>query len=149
MTSAEHIKGLKIKGPETKKTSSYIVDGNTIKVPDGYNAPYSVYASFLKEGELTDDFRKGFCNNNNFGDTKTYPKFHAQEIHDAVYDTATGKTMATYYGSDMKSWWNIDFGKTYKDVRYVAIHFCKCWNDKENGGAASKMKVAELDIITE
>lgn len=145
----EHIKGLKIKGPETKKTSSYIVDGNTIKVPDGYNAPYSVYASFLKEGELTDDFRKGFCNNNNFGDTKTYPKFHAQEIHDAVYDTATGKTMATYYGSDMKSWWNIDFGKTYKDVRYVAIHFCKCWNDKENGGAASKMKVAELDIITE
>lgn len=145
----EQIKGLKIKGPETKKTSSYIVDGKTITVSNGYNAPFSVYASFLKEGELTNEFRKGFCNNNNFGDKTKFPDFHAQEIHDAVYDTATGKTMATYYGPDMKSWWNIDFGKTYKDVRYVAIHFCKCWNDKENGGAATKMKVAELDIITE
>lgn len=144
----EQIKGLKIKGPETKKTSTYIVDGTTITVSDGYNAPFSVYASFLKEGELTDDFRKGFCNNNNFGDKVNFPDFHAQEIHDAVYK-APEMTMATYYGSDMKSWWNIDFGKTYENIRYVAIHFYKCWNDKEDGGAASKMKVAELDIITE
>lgn len=58
----EHIKGLKIKGPETKKTSSYTVKDefgeNTIKVSDGYNAPAVVFASFLKEGQLTNDYIK-------------------------------------------------------------------------------------------
>lgn len=44
----EHIKGMKIKGPETKITSSYTVKDefgeNTITVSNGYNAPCSVFA---------------------------------------------------------------------------------------------------------
>lgn len=133
----EHIKGLKIKGPEIKTTPSYKVKDEfgeaTISVSDGYNAPYSVYASFLKEGELTEEFKKGFCN------TKLFS--NAQEKHIAE----TSKGIAYYYGEGMKDYWNIKLTKEY-DARYLVIHFYQCWNDKENGGAASKMKVAELDI---
>lgn len=133
----EHIKGLRIKGPETKKTSSYIVDGKTITVSDGYNAPFSVFASFLKEGELTDKYIAGFNNTSSF-------EPNAQEVHKA--DASKG--IAYYYGEGMKKYWNINLNKEY-DARYLVIHFYQCWNDKENGGAESKMKVAELDIITE
>ena len=133
----EHIKGLKIKGPETKKTSSYIVDGKTITVSDGYNAPFSVFASFLKEGELTDKYIAGFNNTSSF-------EPNAQEVHKA--DASKG--IAYYYGEGMKKYWNINLNQEY-DARYLVIHFYQCWNDKDNGGAASKMKVAELDIITE
>ena len=134
----EHIKGLKIKGPETKITSSYTVkdelgEGN-ITVSNGYNAPCSVFASFLKEGELTEDFKSTFCNNNSF-------EKDAQEVHKAEIS----KGITSYYGKDMKDYWNINLTKEY-DARYLVIHFYQCWNDKENGGAASKMKVAELDI---
>lgn len=139
----EHIKGLKIKGPEIKTTPSYKVKDEfgeaTISVSNGYNAPYSVYASFLKEGELTEEYKKGFCNNNDFSDAKLTP--HAQEVHKAV----TSNGIAYYYGKEMKSWWDIKLNKEY-DARYLVIHFYQCWNDKEDGGAASKMKVAELDI---
>lgn len=134
----EHIKGLKIKGPETKKTSSYTVKDefgeNTIKVSDGYNAPCSVFASFLKEGELTEAFKSTFCNNSSF-------EKDAQEVHKA--QITNGITF--YYGEGMKNYWKINFKKEY-DARYLVIHFYLCWNDKEDGGAASKMKVAELDI---
>lgn len=133
----EHIKGLKIKGPEIKTTPSYKVSDEfgeaTISVSNGYNAPYSVYASFLKEGELTEGFKKDFCDNNLFS--------NAQEKHIAE----TSKGIAYYYGEGMKDYWNIKLTKEY-DARYLIIHFYQCWNDKENGGAASKMKVAELDI---
>lgn len=134
----EHIKGLKIKGPETKKTSSYTVEDNfgkgDISVSDGYNAPAVVFASFLKEGELTEAFKSTFCNNNSF-------EKDAQEVHKAEIS----KGITSYYGKDMKDYWNINLTKEY-DARYLVIHFYQCWNDKENGGAASKMKVAELDI---
>ena len=134
----EHIKGLKIKGPETKKTSSYTVkDGlgeGTINVSDGYSAPCSVFASFLKEGELTEAFKSTFCNNNSF-------EKDAQEVHKA--DISKGITY--YYGEGMKDYWKINLNKEY-DARYLVIHFYQCWNDKEDGAAASKMKVAELDI---
>lgn len=133
----EHIKGLKIKGPEIKTTPSYKVSDEfgeaTISVSNGYNAPYSVYASFLKEGELTEGFKKDFCDNNLFS--------NAQEKHIAE----TSKGIAYYYGEGMKDYWNIKLTKEY-DARYLVIHFYQCWNDKENGGAANKMKVAELDI---
>lgn len=139
----EHIKGLKIKGPEIKTTPPYKVKDEfgeaTISVTNGYNAPYSVYASFLKEGELTEEYKKGFCNNNDFSDAKLTP--HAQEVHKAV----TSNGIAYYYGKEMKSWWDIKLNKEY-DARYLVIHFYQSWNDKENGAAASKMKVAELDI---
>ena len=134
----EHIKGLKIKGPETKITSSYTVKDelgeNTIEVKPGYNAPCSVFASFLKEGELTDAFKSTFCNTNSFEED-------AQEVHKAEIS----KGITYYYGTGMKDYWNINLKKEY-DARYLVIHFYQCWNDKENGGAASKMKVAELDI---
>lgn len=134
----EHIKGLKIKGPETKKTSSYTVKDefgeNTIKVSDGYNAPCSVFASFLKEGELTEAFKSTFCNNSSF-------EKDAQEVHKA--NITNGITF--YYGEGMKNYWKINLKKEY-DARYLVIHFYQCWNDKEDGGAASKMKIAELDI---
>ena len=134
----EHIKGLKIKGPETKKTSSYTVEDNfgkgDISVSDGYNAPAVVFASFLKEGELTEAFKSTFCNNNSF-------EKDAQEVHKAEIS----KGITSYYGKDMKDYWNINLTKEY-DARYLVIHFYQCWNDKETGGAASKMKVAELDI---
>lgn len=134
----EHIKGLKIKGPETKKTSSYTVKDefgeNTIKVSDGYNAPCSVFASFLKEGELTEAFKSTFCNTSSF-------EKDAQEVHKAEIS----KGITYYYGTGMKDYWNINLKKEY-DARYLVIHFYQCWNDKEDGGAASKMKVAELDI---
>ena len=133
----EHIKGLKIKGPETKTTPSYKVKDKfgeaTISVSNGYNAPYSVYASFLKEGELTEAFKKGFCNTDLFS--------NAQEKHIAE----TSKGIAYYYGEGMKDYWNIKLTKEY-DARYLVIHFYQCWNDGATGGAASKMKVAELDI---
>ena len=134
----EHIKGLKIKGPETKITSSYTVKDefgeNTITVSNGYNAPCSVFASFLKEGELTEAFKSTFCNNNSF-------EKDAQEVHKAKITTG----ITFYYGEGMKDYWNINLKKEY-DARYLVIHFYQCWNDKENGGAANKMKVAELDI---
>lgn len=134
----EHIKGLKIKGPETKKTSSYTVEDNfgkgDISVSDAYNAPCSVFASFLKEGELTEAFKSKFCNNNSFEED-------AQEVHKAEIS----KGITFYYGKGMKDYWKINLKKEY-DARYLVIHFYQCWNDKENGGAASKMKVAELDI---
>ena len=50
-----------------------------------------------------------------------------------------------YYGEGMKNYWKINLKKEY-DARYLVIHFYQCWNDNEDGGAASKMKVAELDI---
>ena len=134
----EHIKGLKIKGPETKKTSSYTVEDNfgkgDISVSDGYNAPAVIFASFLKEGELTEAFKSTFCNNNSF-------EKDAQEVHKAKITNG----ITFYYGEGMKDYWNINFKKEY-DARYLVIHFYQCWNDKENGGAANKMKVAELDI---
>ena len=133
----EHIKGLKIKGPEIKTTPSYKVKDEfgeaTISVSNGYNAPYSVYASFLKEGELTEEFKKGFCNTDLFS--------NAQEKH--IADATKG--IAYYYGDSMKDYWNIKLTKEY-DARYLVIHFYQCWNDGATGGAASKMKVAELDI---
>ena len=133
----EHIKGLKIKGPEIKTTPSYKVKDEfgeaTISVSNGYNAPYSVYASFLKEGELTEEFKNGFCN------TKLFS--NAQEKHIAE----ASKGIAYYYGESMKDYWNIKLTKEY-DARYLVIHFYQCWNDGATGGAASKMKVAELDI---
>ena len=133
----EHIKGLKIKGPEIKTTPSYKVKDEfgeaTISVSNGYNAPYSVYASFLKEGELTEEFKNGFCN------TKLFS--NAQEKHIAE----ASKGIAFYYGESMKDYWNIKLTKEY-DARYLVIHFYQCWNDGATGGAASKMKVAELDI---
>lgn len=133
----EHIKGLKIKGPEIKTTPSYKVKDEfgeaTISVSNGYNAPYSVYASFLKEGELTEEFKNGFCN------TKLFS--NAQEKHIAE----ASKGIAYYYGEGMKGYWNIKLTKEY-DARYLVIHFYQCWNDGATGGAASKMKVAELDI---
>ena len=134
----EHIKGLKIKGPETKITSSYTVKDelgeNKITVTPGYNAPCSVFASFLKEGELTEAFKSTFCNTNSF-------EKDAQEVHKAEIS----KGITYYYGTGMKEYWNINLTKEY-DARYLVIHFYQCWNDKEDGGAASKMKVAELDI---
>lgn len=133
----EHIKGLKIKGPEIKTTPKYTVKDEfgeaTISVSNGYNAPYSVYASFLKEGELTEEFKNGFCNTKLFSD--------AQEKHIAE----ASKGIAYYYGESMKDYWNIKLTKEY-DARYLVIHFYQCWNDGATGGAASKMKVAELDI---
>ena len=134
----EHIKGLRIKGPETKVTASYSIknsQGVDINVTPGkgYHAPHSVYASFLKEGELTEEFKKGFCN------TAEYTA--AQEKHIA----ASGKTIADYYGEDMKGWWDIKLSKEY-DARYLVIHFFKGWNNEGTGPAASVMKVAELDI---
>ena len=134
----EHITGLKIKGPETKSTSSYIVKDefgeSKITVSAGYNAPFSVFASFLKEGELTESFKSKFCNTNSF-------EKDAQEVHKAVVSNG----ITYYYGEGMKDYWNIKLNKEY-DARYLVIHFYQCWNDKEDGGAASKMKVAELDI---
>ena len=133
----EHIKGLKIKGPEIKTTPSYKVKDEfgeaTISVSNGYNAPYSVYASFLKEGELTEEFKKGFCNTDLFS--------NAQEKH--IADAKKG--IAYYYGESMKDYWDIKLTKEY-DARYLVIHFYQCWDDGATGGAASKMKVAELDI---
>ena len=134
----EHIKGLKIKGPETKKTSSYTVEDNfgkgDISVSDGYNAPCSVFASFLEEVELTEAFKSTFCNNSSF-------EKDAQEVHKAKITNG----ITFYYGEGMKNYWKINLKKEY-DARYLVIHFYQCWNDKEDGGAASKMKVAELDI---
>ena len=127
----EHIKGLKIKGPEVKKTASYKDGGVNMTPSEAYSAPFSVYASFFTEGELTDDIIKSFINEN---------PYKAQEKHEA-----TSNNIADYYGSDMKKWWDIPLEKE-RDARYLVIHFYQCWNDKENGGAASKMKVAELDI---
>ena len=134
----EHVKGLKIKGPQTKITPSYTVKDEfgekKITVSDGYNAPCTVFASFLKEGELTEAFKSTFCNTNSF-------EKDAQEVHKAEIS----KGITYYYGTGMKDYWNINLKKEY-DARYLVIHFYQCWNDPETGGAASKMKVAELDI---
>lgn len=140
----EHIKGLRIKGPETKNTATYKIKNSSgvdidVTPGKGYHAPHSVYASFLKEGELTEEYKKGFCNNNDFSDAKLTP--HAQEVHNAV----TSNGIAYYYGEDMKSWWDIKLSKEY-DARYLVIHFRYGWDNGGTGKAASVMKVAELDI---
>ena len=140
----EHIKGLRIKGPETNKTATYTIKNSSgvdidVTPGTGYHAPHSVYASFLKEGELTEEYKKGFCNNNDFSDAKLTP--HAQEVHEAV----TSNGIAYYYGEDMKSWWDIKLNKEY-DARYLVIHFRYGWDNTGTAKALSVMKVAELDI---
>lgn len=140
----EHIKGLRIKGPETKNTATYKIKNSSgvdidVTPGKGYHAPHSVYASFLKEGELTEEYKKGFCNNNDFSDAKLTP--HAQEVHKAV----TSNGIAYYYGEDMKSWWDIKLNKEY-DARYLVIHFRFGWDNAGTASALSVMKVAELDI---
>lgn len=147
----EHIKGLKIKGPEIKNTPSYKVKDefgeSTISVSDGYNAPAVVFASFLKEGELTQAYINGFNNTSNF-ESKAQEKFYAitQDLTKEKKPWTIIKTpMTQCYGNDMKSYWNLPL-KEERDARYLVIHFYQCWNDRATGGAASKMKVAELDI---
>lgn len=147
----EHIKGLKIKGPEIKTTPSYKVKDEfgeaTISVSDGYNAPAVVFASFLKEGELTQAYINGFNNTSSF-ESKAQEKFYAitQDLTKEKKPWTIIKTpMTECYGTDMKSYWNLPL-KEERDARYLVIHFYQCWNDGATGGAASKMKVAELDI---
>lgn len=147
----EHIKGLKIKGPEIKTTPSYKVKDEfgeaTISVTDGYNAPAVVFASFLKEGELTQAYIDGFNNTSSF-ESKAQEKFYAvtQDLTKEKKPWTIIKTpMTQCYGNDMKSYWNLPL-KEERDARYLVIHFYQCWNDGATGGAASKMKVAELDI---
>lgn len=147
----EHIKGLKIKGPEIKTTPSYKVKDEfgeaTISVSDGYNAPAVVFASFLKEGELTQVYINGFNNTSSF-ESKAQEKFYAitQDLTKEKKPWTIIKTpMTQCYGNDMKSYWNLPL-KEERDARYLVIHFYQCWNDRATGGAASKMKVAELDI---
>lgn len=147
----EHIKGLKIKGPEIKTTPSYKVKDEfgeaTISVSDGYNAPAVVFASFLKEGELTQAYINGFNNTSSF-ESKAQEKFYAitQDLTKEKKPWTIIKTpMTQCYGNDMKSYWNLPL-KEERDARYLVIHFYQCWNDRATGGAASKMKVAELDI---
>lgn len=147
----EHIKGLKIKGPEIKTTPSYKVKDEfgeaTISVSDGYNAPAVVFASFLKEGELTQTYINGFNNTSSF-ESKAQEKFYAitQDLTKEKKPWTIIKTpMTQCYGNDMKSYWNLPL-KEERDARYLVIHFYQCWNDRATGGAASKMKVAELDI---
>lgn len=145
----EHIKGLKIKGPETKKTSSYTVEDNfgkgDISVSDGYNAPAVVFASFLKEGQLTNDYIKDFGTTASF-ESKAEEKFYAlkKSSKDNKYNIIV-KSMTDCYGSQMEKYWELPLSEE-RDARYLVIHFFQCWNDDATAGAASKMKVAELDI---
>lgn len=140
-----------IKGPEIKTTPSYKVKDEfgeaTISVSDGYNAPAVVFASFLKEGELTQTYINGFNNTSSF-ESKAQEKFYAitQDLTKEKKPWTIIKTpMTQCYGNDMKSYWNLPL-KEERDARYLVIHFYQCWNDRATGGAASKMKVAELDI---
>lgn len=141
----EHIKGLKIKGPETKKTSSYTVEGTTITVSDGYNAPAIVFASFLKEGQLTNDYIKDFGTTASF-ESKAEEKFYAirYSTEDKKYNIID-KSITDCYGSKMEKYWELPLSNE-RDARYLVIHFFQCWNDNATAGAANKMKVAELDI---
>lgn len=128
----EHIAGLKVKGPETKSTAAYEVDGVNV-TPPGYCAPFSVYASFLKEGELTNDYINSFKQDNWYSS--------AQENFMAVAKNG----IAYYYGADMKTWWDLPL-KEARDARYLVIHFRHGWDKDGTGSAANVMRVAELDI---
>ena len=129
----EHITGLKVKGPEVKATAKYSINKVDVTPTAGYSAPYSVYASFLKEGELTDNFMTSFKEDNWYDS--------AQESFTAAAET----TIADYYGADMKTWWDLPL-KQARDARYLVIHFRHGWDNTGTGSAASVMKVAELDI---
>ena len=72
-------------------------------------------------------------------------KFYAVTQNDEGIWTVVKTPMTECYGKNMESYWNLPL-KEERDARYLVIHFYQCWNDKEDGGAASKMKVAELDI---
>gem|GEM_PF-1406108 len=145
----EHIKGLRIKGPETKKTATYKIKNSSgvdidVTPSQGYSAPAVVFASFLKEGELTQTYIDDFNNNNSF-ESKAQEKFYAVTQNDNGKWTVIKTPMTECYGEDMKSYWNLPL-KEERDARYLVIHFYQCWDDGATGGAASKMKVAELDI---
>lgn len=148
----EHIKGLKIKGPEIKTTASYSIKNSqgvdiNVTPSQGYSAPAVVFASFLKEGELTQTYINGFNNNDSF-ESKAQEKFYAvtQDLTKNNKPWTIIKTpMTDCYGEDMKSYWDLPL-KEERDARYLVIHFYQCWNDGATGGAANKMKVAELDI---
>ena len=129
----EHIAGLKVKGPEEKATAQYSINNVDVTPTAGYSAPYSVYASFLGDGELTDTYINSFKQDNWYES--------AQESFTADADTK----IADYYGEDMKTWWNLPLSEK-RDARYLVIHFLYGWNNKGTGSAASVMKVAELDI---
>lgn len=129
----EHITGLKVKGPETKSTATYKVDTVNVTPSAGYSAPFSVYASFLKDGELTDEYMDSFKLENWYE--------RAQESFTAVAKNG----IAYYYGEHMTKWWDLPLSEA-RDARYLVIHFLYGWNNKGTGSAASVMKVAELDI---
>ena len=129
----EHIAGLKVKGPELKNTATYSVDGVNVTPTAGYSAPFSVYASFWGEGDLTD------ANINSFKQDNWYES--AQESFMAVAKNG----IAYYYGEDMKTWWDLRLNQP-RDARYLVIHFRHGWDNAGTGSAANVMKVAELDI---
>ena len=131
----EHITGLKVKGPEEKATAKYSINNVDVTPTAGYSAPYSVYASFLGDGELTDTYINSF-------------KKSTWCESDAVQEsfTAVAKNgIAYYYGEHMTKWWDLPLSEA-RDARYLVIHFLHGWNNTGSGSAASVMKVAELDI---
>lgn len=144
----EHITGLKIKGAEVKEYDDYGIlitsgknAGKDIAPQPGYNPPHTLWASFLKEGELTDEFINTFKTTHEFT-TINPPKItHPQVVHQA----GAGTNRANYYGDSNQYWWDIPLSKEY-DARYLVIHFRYAWDNLDVNTAEPVMKVAELDI---
>ena len=137
----EHITGLKIKGAEVKAYMEYKINNVDVTPKSGYNPPHTVYASFLKENELTNEFIEGFNN--------TDPFNNAQEKHSAANTSPVPfpdkEGRARFYGDNNEFWWDIKLDNEY-DARYLVIHFLYAWDNADTKTAAPVMKVAEIDI---
>lgn len=149
----ESIKGIKIKSKEIKDSPKYGITndkGADIYGSQSYNPPHTYKVAFTNEKPsqtVIDAFTKNSTN-------IVWPTGLSQYTFKDKDDGSTYASINDCYGTDKKTWWvrhlkgenNIN---TSISARYLFIHFQSSWNNAGTGTAASMMKVAELDIITE
>lgn len=136
----ENIKGIRIKSKEINTSPEYGIkkkDGTDIYGTQSYNPPHTFHIGFATAKPSQEVIKS-------FASSKTWPT----GITKKTFTCESAQGINYYYGTDFKKWWENSLTAATK-ARYLFIHFESSWNNAGTGTAASMMKVAELDIITE
>lgn len=136
----ENIKGIRIKSKEINTSPEYGIkkkDGTDIYGTQSYNPPHTFHIGFATAKPSQEVIKS-------FASSKTWPT----GITKKTFTCESAQGINYYYGTDFKKWWENSLTAATK-ARYLFIHFESSWNNVGTGTAASMMKVAELDIITE
>ena len=136
----ENIKGIRIKSKEINTSPEYGIkkkDGTDIYGTQSYNPPHTFHIGFATAKPSQEVIKS-------FASSKTWPI----GITKKTFTCESAQGINYYYGTDFKKWWENSLTAATK-ARYLFIHFESSWNNAGTGTAASMMKVAELDIITE